>query len=508
MNPGRGIPETLLSQFSDFIGARLGLHFPRERWRDLERGIDSAARDFAQADAQTCIEWLMSHSLTKREIEMLASHLTVGETYFFREEKSFAALETHVLPELIRRRRDGEKYLRIWSAGCCTGEEPYSVAILLSRMIPDLDDWTLALLATDINPHFLRKVSSGQYSEWSFRATPSWIRERYFTRTAGDRFEVDPRIRRLVTSSYLNLAEDAYPSLLNNTNAMDIIFCRNVLMYFSKERAQEVIHNLYRCLVEGGWLIVSPSETSHVLFSEFVTVNYPGVILYKKDSVAGHRRLDAPFPRWSEEPPVPFWPPVNATTPEPTPRLAPTVAEAQPAAAADRKTEAARPDPLGQARVLYGQDRYDEAVETLQAALAREPGNTGAMALLARTLANQGRLAEALAWCEKAVVAGKLDPASHYLLAIILQERGQAEDAVASLKRALYLDPDFVLAHFALGNLARQQGRHGESERHFQNALSILNGYPQDEPLPESEGMTAGRLREIIRAALARETAA
>ena len=507
MNPGRGIPETLLSQFSDFIAARMGLHFPRERWCDLERGIDSAARDFGQADAQACIEWLMSHSLTKPEIEMLASHLTVGETYFFREEKSFAALETHILPELIRRRRDGEKYLRIWSAGCCTGEEPYSVAILLSRMIPDLDDWTLTLLATDINPRFLRKVSSGRYSEWSFRATPSWIRERYFTRTADDRFEVDPRIRRRVASSYLNLAEDVYPSLLNNTNAMDIIFCRNVLMYFSKERAQEVIHNLYRCLVEGGWLIVSPSEASQVLFSEFVTVNYPGVILYKKDGAARHRRVGAPFPRWVEEPKVPFWPPIDAMMPEPT-RRAPAVAETQQAGDVGRKTEEPRPDPLGQAQVLYDQDHYDEAVETLQAALAREPGNTEAMTLLARTLANQGKLAEALTWCEKAVTTGKLNPASHYLLAIILQERGQAADAVASLKRALYLDPDFALAHFALGNLVRQQGRHKESERHFQNALAILDRYPQDDRLPESEGITAGRLREIIRAAVPKEIAA
>ena len=113
MNPDRGIPETLLARFSDFVADRLGLHFPRERWRDLERGIGSAARDFGQADAPACIDRLMSAPLTQREIEMLASHLTVGETYFFREEKSFAALETHILPDLMRRRRDGEKRLRV-----------------------------------------------------------------------------------------------------------------------------------------------------------------------------------------------------------------------------------------------------------------------------------------------------------------------------------------------------------------------------------------------------------
>ena len=505
MSPGRGIPETLLARFSEFVAARMGLHFPRERWRDLERGIGSAAGDFGQADASACIDRLMSAPLTQREIEMLASHLTVGETYFFREEKSFAALETHILPDLMHRRRDGERRLRIWSAGCCTGEEPYSVAILLKRMIPDLDDWSLTLLATDINPHFLRKAASGRYSEWSFRATPSWIKERYFARAADGRLEIDPAIRQRATFSYLNLAEDVYPSLLNNTNAMDIVFCRNVLMYFTPDRARQVIHDFHRCLVDGGWLIVSPSEASHVLFSEFVAVNLPGAILYKKDA-SKHRTVDAMSLRRIETPKNSFWPPIDTAMPEPN-KSAPPIEETQ-HVAAGRKTEQPRPDPREQTRALYDQGRYAEAAATLQAMLARDPGNTEAMTLLARTLANQGKLAEALTWCEKAVAAGKLNPASHYLLAIILQERGQAADAVASLKRALYLDPDFALAHFALGNLVRQQGRHKESERHFQNALAILDRHPQDERLPESEGITAGRLREIIRAAVPKEIAA
>lgn len=490
MSPG--LSETLLSQFSDFIAARIGLHFPRERWRDLERGIGSAARDFALGDARACVEWLMSHPLTKREIEMLASHLTVGETYFFREEKSFAALETHILPELIRRRRDGEKRLRIWSAGCCTGEEPYSVAILLNRMIPDLDDWNLTLLATDINPHFLRKASSGLYSEWSFRATPAWIRERYFTKTAEARFKIDSRIRGRVTPSYLNLAEDVYPSLLNNTNAMDIIFCRNVLMYFSPQRAQQVIHNLYRCLVDGGWLIVSPSEASHTLFSEFLAVNHPGMIFYRKAESCKFKVAN-PAPE-----PMTLHTGIETLNSKSKPLLHPQSETASPKPATETFRFQEQPS-YRQAQVLYGQGCHNEVFEELQAVLAQDPGNTEAMTLLARTLANQGRLAEALTWCEKAVVVGKLNPASHYLLAMILQEQGHDADAVASLKRALYLNPDFALAHFALGNLVRRQGRHGESKRHFQNALSVLGGYLQDDHLPESEGMTAGRLGEVIR---------
>lgn len=116
----------------------------------------------------------------------------------------------------------------------------------------------------------------------------------------------------------------------------------------------------------------------------------------------------------------------------------------------------------------------------------------------ARTCANQGKLAEAIEWCEKAIAADKLDPASHYLLATIRQEQGHGGAAAQSLKRALYLDPEFVLAHFALGNLCLSQGRHRDAERHFGNALALLRVRPHAEILPESDGLTAGRLIEIV----------
>ena len=132
------------------------------------------------------------------------------------------------------------------------------------RLLPDLDDWRITLLATDINPRFLDRAAIGIYGEWSFRATPLIMREQYFTRTAEGRFKIDPRIRKQVTFAYLNLAEDVYPSLLNNTNAMDIIFCRNVLMYFSPKNAEKVICNFHRCLVEGGCLIISQIGRAHV----------------------------------------------------------------------------------------------------------------------------------------------------------------------------------------------------------------------------------------------------
>ncbi|MHB0916329.1 MAG: CheR family methyltransferase [Thiobacillus sp.] len=449
------LPDSLLSPLSALLAARIGLHFPKERWGDLERGIAAAAAAFDMPDAASCAQRLLSAPLTHREIEILASHLTVGETYFFREPRSLDAFEQHILPVLLHARAHNARRLRIWCAGCCTGEEPYSIAMLLDRLIPDHETWHVTLLATDINPLFLRKAAEGEYADWSFRATPDWMRERYFKRKRDGRYALHPRIRKKVTFSYLNLAEDVYPSLSNNTNAMDVIFCRNVLMYFTAERISAVIGQLYRSLVDGGWLIVSPAETSSVLFSRFTSVAFAGATLYRKS-------VDADAPR--------FVSPVPAPMAEPEPWRALPLPPALPEVAA-------APAP---------------------ASLAAAPHGTGTPAQAARDCANQGRLDEAVAWCREAIAADKLNPAGYYLLATVQQEQGQNDDAMQSLQRALYLDSGFVLAHFALGNLCRSQGRQREAQRHFDNAQSLLRAHPPDEVLPESEGLSAGRLGEII----------
>lgn len=472
MKPGLAVPLPLMARLSEVLVARTGLHFPAERWRDLERGIVAAAPGFDMADATACAQWLLSAHLTRSQIEILASHLTVGETYFFREERSFEVLEQHILPELLQARAQGDRRLRIWSAGCCTGEEAYSIAMLVDGLIPHPRDWHVSILATDINPVFLRKAAEGIYGEWSFRRTPARIRARYFKPGKNARFEIDPALRKCVTFSYLNLADDVFPSLTNNTNAMDVIFCRNVLMYFSEAQAKKVVANLHRSLVDGGWLIVSPVETSISLFPGFTAVDFSGAILYRKLTKA-----HSPTPASDHLPeasplPARFWPVEN-----------PVTSVARPTTISDASWPVEQPEL-----------RSSEAPETeVQAGVA--PSS------MARVCANLGNLVEAAQWCEQAIAADKLDPSNHYLLATILRELGQSDAATQALMRALYLNPDFVLAHFTLGSLCLSQSRHREAQRHFDNALSLLRAQPHAELVPESDGLTAGRLTEIIASA-------
>ena len=471
------LPDSLLTRLSDFLESQMGLHFSKARWRDLERGIAAASRESGYAQAEDYIHWLLSAPLTRTQIEGLASHLTVGETYFFREKQSLDILEQKILPKLLRARAQSEKHLRIWSAGCCSGEEPYSIAMLLHRLIPDLENWNLTILATDINPQFLRKAAQGVYGAWSFRDTPGWLKERYFTRRHDGRFEIQPRIRRMVTFSYLNLAEDAYPSLVNSTNAMDVILCRNVLMYFAQERVRKVVDKLYRSLVEGGWLITSPTETSNVQFSAFTAVEFPGAFLYRRMVASGPRTVAA-----GHSDPCSDGEGVAAQVP--TPVAAPESGTFNVA------LSAFAPEILHEAG---GEQVHEtEDVDSLGQDEREMPWRK------ARACADEGRLAEATEWCEKAIAADKLNPAHYFLLAAICQEQGQFERAERSLGRALYLEPDFALAHFALGNLCLAEERQREARRHFGNALTLLRACPADALLPEAEGLSAGRLAEII----------
>jgi chemotaxis protein methyltransferase CheR len=351
------------------------------------------------------------------------------------------------------------------------------LAILVQRLLPDWADWHIKILATDINERFLQKAAAGVYGEWSFRQSAAGFKERYFVPTADGRLAVAPQIRNCVSFAQLNLAGDAFPSLATDTNAMDVILCRNVLIYFTPAHAHKLVQNLRHALMDEGWLAVSPSECSQALFSGFTAVNFPGSVLYQKCQGAA-----VSPPSWR---PAPVLTPMPNTVPafEAPPRPNATAADAVIGA----------PDTLEVAESLYGQGRYAEAAS----AVLRNPEGPRTFSLLTRALANKGQLSEALAWSERWIAADKMDCAAHYLHAMILEEQGAREAARRSLNRAVYLEPEFALAHFALGNLARADGS-GEATRHFENALHLLRACPPDLPLPESDGLAAGRLMEII----------
>jgi len=476
------VPNILLDQLSSFINSEMGLYFPKERRLDLLRGISESAEEFGFTDTEMCINWLLSSPLKKRQIEILARHLTVGETYFFRESRVFQALENNIISEIIRARRNGSKTIRIWSAGCCSGEEPYSIAILITRMIPDIDSWKIMILGTDINVDFLEKAQKGIYREWSFRNTPFWIKERYFTRTDDGGYEIIPGIKRLVNFSYLNLVSDENPSFIT-LQSFDMIFCRNVLMYFSQEQVRSVINRFYESLNDKGWLIVGSSEASHILFSQFQTVNFPGAIVYRKD--VSKSSFTMPETTFDE-----------TEFPELQPR---TLTDFSKLISTDNEVEEEE-DELTKAVNAYEAGHYKLAAETLKK-VVNDPvfsGNIQVYLLLARSYANLGDLKHALHWCDKGIKQNRLEFQLYQLQAEIYQEMGKINKAVESLKNVIYLEPDSFAAYFILGNLSQQLGKAKEAKKCFENAEKLLKLRERDDVLTEFDGITAGRMIHVI----------
>ncbi|MEI8138365.1 MAG: CheR family methyltransferase [bacterium] len=475
--------QDTLEAVSGLIERRLGLHFPSERHDVLARGLERGGVEMGFADPEAYAIRLLATGITPVEQDTLAQALTVGETYFFREPAALKALEEHVLPELIAvRGKSGERRIRMWSAGCCTGEEAYTLAIMLTRLIPSLSEWDITILATDINPDVLSKARAGRYREWSFRGAPAWLKTGYFNKSANDEYELAARVRQMVSFSYLNLVEDVYPSLMNNTSAMDVILCRNVMMYFAADRAKLVVGRFHRALLDGGWLVMSPSEGCPGSSALFARVSFDNTSLYQKSGAVA----------------VPVLPPHDLSAPD---RMGACVITEPPQARRDAIRAILLPtahseSPLVPATEAYARADY-EAVLKIAATLP-EPA-VPVLVLAARACANLGRLDEALAWCRTALERDKMHASVHHLQATVLVAKRDGPAALEALKRVLYLEPHSVLAHFTTANLMLQTGEPAKAMKYFRKTMSLLRALDDSAVVPDSDGMTAERLKVIVK---------
>ncbi len=521
-----GFPPSL-DLLGQHVAQKMGLNFSVGRRKDLWRAVSNLADEQGHSNVHACIERLLASPLSDRQLEELAAHLTVGETYFFRETRTLDAFKNEVLPDLLKQNAGRGRRLRIWSAGCSSGEEPYTLAIFLHDAVPDSGLWDIRIHGTDINPHVLEKARQGIYTEWSFRATPEALRRRCFQKQGNNRYALDVRFKKRVTFSQYNLASDHDPPFLHEDGPLDVIFCRNVMIYFMPQTIRLLIQRFHRCLNEGGWLVVAPSETSVLLDSDFTATYFPGATLYRKSRKKlvhkGETSKDAkePFslpihhgrsrqasPRGDlhafaktevtfEKKPFSAKPHIQA---EPLfPNASPSGRKMSP----DGEPEQLYEDALAhyrRGRHAEAEARLQEFFQTRISCSLKTDQEAGACLLTARIQANRGCPDQALQWCEKALNIHKTDPAAFFLQAMILQELGRFKDAAGALRKSLYLDSRFVAAHYALGILALRGGKMMDARRHLRNAVELLDATPLETVLPEMDGTTAGELRKTIRA--------
>lgn len=485
------------------VASRLGLSIPPRRWGELRKSLLSLATEFGHSAPLDFAGRLLAPRVPDGLLQALASQVTVGETYFFRDKPLLAALEQHVLAPLVAERRAGSRRLRLMSAGCATGEEAYTLAMLLRRLLPDRTGWEATVLGVDVNERSLDKARAGVYSAWSFRRVDERLREAYFLREGDRRWRVRPELRAMVAFLRLNLAEDTYPSRLNGTADMDLVLCRNVLMYFVPEVAAAVVGRLRDCLAPGGFLVLAASETVLAQVPGLAPTGHVGILVKTKAASGPPTVLTAT----ALQPKSPT--PSRAFTQPPAPQpdgqaLAGVVAVTTP------REVSAPPPPatasLRTARNLYAAGHYAAAAEEAER-IVQSPGLaesndwTRAVGILVRALANQNEYGRADQALLQAIARDKLNPALRHLRASILLEEGRPErrgEAKEELRRALYLEPGLALAHFLLGNIAKAEGRADTARRHFANARAIVGGLNPDQVLEEADGMSAGGLALVL----------
>ncbi|ETR67358.1 MAG: chemotaxis protein methyltransferase CheR, partial [Candidatus Magnetoglobus multicellularis str. Araruama] len=216
----------------------------------------------------------------QKELQAFLNILTTNETYFFREFEQLAAFAEHCLTEICDRKKGlGSTKLRIWSAGCSTGEEPYTLGIIIKEMLENQQDWLVDILATDINTRVLKIAQNGIYEPRAIKDVPQEYLERWFQSFTSNKYTVKPEIKKMCNFQILNLMDR---SALRKITNVDFIFCRNVLIYFDNDSRKQVVSNFYDILNPGGYIYLGHSESMTRISSAFKIRRKGGYIVYQK----------------------------------------------------------------------------------------------------------------------------------------------------------------------------------------------------------------------------------
>lgn len=429
------------NRLKDDLIASTGLAFYEDRDKLLTAVIEARLSVRGLRNCSSYSELLADGEGGNAEMDVLIDQLTVGETSFFRDAEQFAAIRDVILPDILERNRSSRR-LRIWSAGCSSGAEPYSLAILLERELGDrIAGWQIEIDATDLNRHCLAQAAEGRFRAWALRTTSANVKKECFS-MEGVNWTIHPQFKRWISFHYMNLVGGEFSTPLNAGAHFDLILCRNVMIYFAPEVIRRVIGQLHQSLEDQGWLVVGLSEHNVENFKAFRRVDSNGARFYQK-------------------------------VPDPPPRVQ---------AAVVVELTAVIPEP-----------------QPLAAALRPPAGNHTADMEGLRQLADRGDWQAAAEYGQRLLARDKLNPAVHFYQALIFEKLGIVDQSERSLRQAIYLDRNFALAHYHLGLALKRDRQVPGAARSFGNVLKVLAGIPDHEMVTAGPGITVTDLKELAK---------
>ncbi len=467
MNPC--VTRQELERFRSAIVARVGLHFDESKLSFLEEVLRRRVSRLDRSSAAYLAE--LEDDAPRAELTALAEELTVGETYFFRHNDQFRALAEFALPDRMRARATA-RTLNLMSAGCASGEEAYSIAIVARETVTD-PSWNVVVQAVDLNRSVLQKAEKARYSAWALRETPPPIKEKWFRRD-GRELALDEQLRRTVHFKQANLASD--DSALWQPGVYDVVFCRNVLMYFAPDQMRATIARIAASLAPGGYLFLGHAETLRGVSDDFD--------LHHAHDAFYYRRKDEPRPAKSLRPYVKV---ESAVAPALLPGLATTAWMDAIRHASERITrlvpahgkstsppQRAATWQLATALDLLRAERFDEALAYICNGPPQSRDDPDVLLVKALLLVQAGQSIAAEEACQQLLLIDGLNAGAHYVLALCRECAGEPERAMEHDRLAAHLDPAFAMPRLHSGLLARQAGDHKAARSDLAQALVLL----------------------------------
>jgi len=278
-------PEMSQEEFlmiRDFVHEKSGMFFAENKMYLVKNRL---IKRMADLDIRTYKDYFyhVKYDTSLKEFNELMNSLTTNETSFFRNEPQLISFSSEVLPLVIaEKRKSNKKSIRVWSAGCSTGEEPYTLAILMLELLQMYPGFTVEVVANDISEQVLQKARKGQYSGLTLRNLKPDMQAKYFTKV-GDIYRVNSNVKSLVKFSHMNFNDPR--KIAMNTN-FDVVFCRNVMIYFSDEVKKQLVRGFFNSLVPGGYFYIGHSETLHGVSKAFKLVYFKNALVYQKEAIA------------------------------------------------------------------------------------------------------------------------------------------------------------------------------------------------------------------------------
>ncbi len=474
------LDAAIVNQFIGLLQSRLGIAIKNHQYSELQKTILNTAAQFNIKP----VDLLKKMSVCQENdpiFESIIIGVTVGESYFFRDTDQFEFLEHFLIPDIISRKLQLPfSTLRIWSAGCSSGEEIYSIAMLLNECSFYKEKIKVQLIGSDINCDALRRAKEGAYTEWSFRSTPEHYRKKYFTQKE-NRYYLNETIKNSVQFNYVNINNFTYPSIINGIFALDVILCRNVFIYFDIDRIKRIMKQFSASLCADGCLILGASDPAIFSSNDLERCQYQSTYYFKKAAVT----LSAEFNHLKEIP-------THASTIKQN-----LVTEILTA----KKTQAPsliNPDFEVHLNQLMNENKFENVLYYIN------QNNINKLTyeielIRIRCLANLGFIQLAESHCISLLKTHTLSSEIYYLLGLCQSELKQLDAAEASFRKALFLDQHYIAAQIQLGNLLLRQHNKTEGLRLLKRCLDVLNNLSEDHKVKDYPHMDAGKLQQLLK---------